>query len=99
MMTGMIETPLILEEETDAEETLATPWKVIVHNDPVNLMHYVTMILMRIFGYQRQKAERHMMEIHNLGKSVVWSGEREKAEFYVQQLHEVLLQATLERDT
>lgn len=96
-MIGMIDTPLVLENETEADELLATPWNVIVHNDPVNMMHYVTMILMRIFGFPRQKAERHMMEVHQLGKSVVWTGEREKAELYVQQLHEVLLQATLEK--
>jgi ATP-dependent Clp protease adaptor protein ClpS len=62
------------------------PWNVIVHDDPVNLMGYVTFVLMKIFGYNEPHATRHMLEIHEQGLSVVWSGELEKAEFYAQQL-------------
>jgi ATP-dependent Clp protease adaptor protein ClpS len=83
--------------ETKTEEQLATPWNVVVHNDPVNLMSYVTMVFQKIFGYSRDRATRHMLEVHHLGRSIVWSGAREQAELYVQQLHGYLLQATLER--
>jgi ATP-dependent Clp protease adaptor protein ClpS len=38
-----------------------------------------------------------MMEVHHKGRSIVWSGEREKAELYVQQLHAFLLLATVEK--
>jgi ATP-dependent Clp protease adaptor protein ClpS len=38
-----------------------------------------------------------MLEVHNKGRSVLWSGDRETAEFYVQRLHSYLLLATLER--
>ena len=38
-----------------------------------------------------------MLEVHQKGRSVVWTGAREKAEFYVQQLHTYLLLATMER--
>jgi ATP-dependent Clp protease adaptor protein ClpS len=86
-----------LNPETDIEEALDTPWNVVVHNDPVNLMSYVTLIFRRVFGYPRERAERHMLEVHQKGRSIVWTGEREKAEFYVQQLHSHLLLATLER--
>lgn len=72
------------------------PWNVVVHNDPVNLMSYVTMVFRRVFGFSREKAEHHMLEVHHKGRSIVWSGGREKAEFYVQQLHVHLLLATLE---
>jgi ATP-dependent Clp protease adaptor protein ClpS len=84
-------------EETDAQEALATPWNVIVHNDPINLMSYVTMVFQRVFGYPRARAERHMLEVHNKGRSLVWSGGREPAELYVQQLHGYQLLATLEQ--
>ena len=83
--------------ETKTEEQLATPWNVVVHNDPVNLMSYVTMVFQKVFGYSRDRATRHMLEVHHLGRSIVWSGAREQAELYVQQLHGYLLQATLER--
>jgi ATP-dependent Clp protease adaptor protein ClpS len=82
--------------ETSTEKDLDSIWNVIVHNDPVNLMSYVTMVFQRVFGFSREKAHHHMMEVHELGKSIVWSGEREKAEFFVQQLHQYLLLATLE---
>lgn len=73
------------------------PWNVIVHNDPVNLMSYVTMVFERVLGFSREKAQKHMLEVHHHGRSIVWSGLREPAECYVQQLHGHLLLATLEK--
>lgn len=86
-----------IEQATKPEEGLDIPWQVVVHNDPVNLMTYVTMVFQRVFGYPREKAEEHMLEVHQKGRSVLWSGVRERAELYVQQLHGYLLLATLER--
>lgn len=86
-----------IEKETKTEEAVDLPWQVIVHNDPVNLMTYVTMVFQRVFGYPREKAERHMLEVHQKGRSILWSGVRERAELYVQQLHGYLLLATLEK--
>ena len=91
-----VEKPTI-EQETKSEEELDLPWHVVVHNDPVNLMTYVTMVFQRVFGYPREKAERHMLEVHHKGRSILWSGLRERAELYVQQLHGYLLLATLEK--
>ncbi len=89
-----LETP---ESETKDQADLDSVWNVIVHNDPVNLMSYVAMVFRRVFGFPREKAERHMLEVHNNGRSIVWTGCREKAELYVQQLHAHLLLATLEK--
>jgi len=86
-----------IEKETRSQEDVDLPWQVVVHNDPVNLMSYVTMVFQRVFGYPREKAERHMLEVHQKGRSVLWSGMREHAELYVQQLHGYLLLATLEK--
>ncbi len=94
--TITIDKPTI-EEKTDEQEDLDIPWNVVVHNDPVNLMTYVTMVFQRVFGYSRKKAETHMLEVHQQGRSIVWCGVRERAEFYVQQLHGYLLLATLEK--
>ena len=82
---------------TETETALGQPWNVIVHNDPVNLMSYVEMVFKRVFGYPKERAQKHMLEVHEQGRSVLWTGEREKAELYVQQLHGYLLLATLER--
>jgi ATP-dependent Clp protease adaptor protein ClpS len=83
--------------ETKVETLLGTPWNVVVHDDPVNLMSYVTMVFQRVFGFSKEKAQHHMLEVHYKGRSIVWTGAREQAEFYVQQLHGYLLLATLER--
>ena len=60
-------------------------------------MSYVSMVFRRIFGWSHERAGHHMMEVHTKGRSIVWSGEREQAELYVQQLHGFLLLATLEK--
>jgi len=75
----------------------AVPWCVVVLDDPVNLQAYVTMVFKKVFGYPQTKAENLMMEVHILGRSVVWTGAKEKAEFYVQQLHTWQLQTTMEK--
>ena len=91
-----LENPTI-EQESETSEDLDLPWQVVVHNDPVNLMSYVTMVFQKVFGFTRERAEKHMLEVHRDGRSVVWSGVRERAELYVQQLHGYLLLATIER--
>src|SRR5438067_463695 len=91
-----LETPTIEKKEATRQE-IEMPWNVIVHNDPVNLMSYVTMVFQRVFGYPRERAEKHMLEVHNNGRSILRSGVRERAELYVQQLHGYLLLATIEK--
>jgi ATP-dependent Clp protease adaptor protein ClpS len=93
-----VENPAV-EQETRTAEELDVPWQVVVHNDPVNLMSYVTMVFQKVFGLPREMAERHMLEVHQQGRSILWSGMRERAELYVQQLHGYLLLATLERSS
>jgi ATP-dependent Clp protease adaptor protein ClpS len=95
-LKSSVESPAI-EQETRALEERDLPWQVVVHNDPVNLMSYVTMVFQKVFGLTRENAERHMLEVHQQGRSILWSGMRERAELYVQQLHGYLLLATLER--
>ena len=85
-------------EITETEPELDQVWKVIVLNDPVNLMNYVVMVFRKVFGYGEQKAIKHMKEVHELGKSILWTGEREQAESYVFQLQKWRLQSVLEKD-
>lgn len=93
----MADSDVLIEEQTKTDESLDVPWNVVAHNDPINLMDYVAKVFMRVFGHTKQKAERHMMEVHKKGRSIVWTGGRERAELYVQQLHGFLLQATIEK--
>src|SRR5207247_1751017 len=64
------------------------PWIVIVWNDPINLMTYVTYVFQKLFGFPKEKAERLMMQVHVEGKAVVSGGTREKAEHDVARLQE-----------
>ena len=59
-------------------------------------MVYVTHVFMKVFGWNREKAQKHMMEVHEKGKSVLVREGAEKAEYYVHQLHKYKLQATME---
>tara|TARA_B100001057_G_C22235304_1_gene713600 strand:+ start:226 stop:534 length:309 start_codon:yes stop_codon:yes gene_type:complete len=95
--SSTLATPL-LDEKTELDERLDTPWKVIVLNDPVNLMNYVVMVFKKVFGYSDTKATKHMMEVHENGKSILWVGEREQAENYAYQLQRWRLQTILEKD-
>ncbi len=81
----------------DTRISTAAPWTVVIHDDPVNTIEYVILTIQRLFGYARAKAEHHTMEVHHMGRSIVWNGAKEKAELYVHQLHAAQLKASLER--
>src|SRR3954471_12886127 len=83
---------------TDTQEQLEDQWLVVVLNDPVNLMSYVVMVFKKVFGFDESTARAKMLEVHELGRSIVWSGLREKAEAYVFTLQQWHLTAVLEPD-
>ena len=85
-----------VKKETGSKGQFAPTYYVVCWNDPVSLMVYVTHVFMKLFGWERQKAEKHMMEVHEKGKSVLVREGAEKAEFYVHQLQNYKLQATME---
>ncbi|RFC45205.1 MAG: ATP-dependent Clp protease adaptor protein ClpS [Verrucomicrobia bacterium] len=73
-------------------------WRVVVLNDPVNLMSYVVLVFKKVFGFDETTARKHMLEVHEQGRSVVWSGMREKAEAYAFTLQQWHLTTVLEQD-
>jgi ATP-dependent Clp protease adaptor protein ClpS len=98
-----IATPEVLpdisqEEETGSKSDLEPGFLVICWNDAVNLMDYVTHVFQIVFGWQRQKAELHMLQVHKQGKSILARESMERAEHYVHQLQRYSLHATMERD-
>jgi ATP-dependent Clp protease adaptor protein ClpS len=74
------------------------PWIVLVWNDPINLMSYVTYVFQKLFGYSKAKATRLMLDVHEKGRAVVSSGPKEKAELDVFRLHEHGLWATMQQE-
>jgi ATP-dependent Clp protease adaptor protein ClpS len=93
-----LERPDIGWDSDDAAEP-DLPWIVIVWNDPINLMSYVTFVLQKLFGYSHEKATKLMLDVHEKGKAVVSSGGRERAELDVFRLHEHGLWATMQHSS
>ena len=88
----------ITEEQEQPKADLDPGYLVICWNDPVNFMDYVTHVFQQVFGWPRQKAEHHMRQVHEQGKSVLTRETMEKAEHYVHQLQKCSLHATMERE-
>jgi ATP-dependent Clp protease adaptor protein ClpS len=98
-MSQTIEAPVeIGKPEQDDDVRQDRPWLVIVWNDPINLMTYVTYVFRKLFGYSEPKATKLMLQVHHEGKAIVSSGTREKAEYDVSRLHAHGLWATLRQD-
>jgi ATP-dependent Clp protease adaptor protein ClpS len=97
MQTGTAPVEVERPEIDDVVEA-DIPWVVIVWNDPVNLMTYVTWVLQKLFGYPKAKAEKLMMDVHTKGKAVVSNGSKEQAEADVARLHAYGLWATMQKD-
>jgi ATP-dependent Clp protease adaptor protein ClpS len=97
-VSGQGPQPVEVDEPTGSEAVrLDRPWMVIVWNDPINLMTYVTFVFQKLFGYSRSAATKLMLDVHNKGRAVVSSGPRERAELDVFRLHEHGLWATMEQ--
>jgi len=91
--------PVELDEPTHDEVISPDrPWIVLVWNDPINLMSYVTFVFQKLFGYSLEKATALMLDVHHKGRAVVSSGVKEKAEIDVFRLHEHGLWATMQQD-
>ena len=88
----------VIESGVDTTVTPDRPWVVLVWNDPINLMSYVTRVIQQVFGYPKEKAEKLMWDVHTKGRAVVSNGNREKAEMDVYRLHEHGLWATMQQD-
>ena len=90
-----------LDEKTQekVKEAFEKIWNVIVWNDPINLMSYVVFVFMKVLALNKEKATKHMLEVHHQGKSVVATETRERAEFYHQQIQAHGLSVTIEQGT
>ncbi|GAA2524448.1 ATP-dependent Clp protease adapter ClpS [Rarobacter incanus] len=90
-------TRLSPEGEVAVLRSPAPRWHVVVWDDPVNLMTYVEFVFRRHFGYGADHARQLMLRVHNEGKTIVFTGSRERVEADVQAMHQFGLQATMQR--
>jgi ATP-dependent Clp protease adaptor protein ClpS len=89
----------VAEPEVSETPETDTPWIVLVWNDPINLMSYVSFVFQKLFGYSKEKADLLMIDVHEKGRAVVSTGTRERAELDVFRLHEHGLWATMQKDS
>nr|WP_271394394.1 ATP-dependent Clp protease adapter ClpS [Neomicrococcus lactis] len=96
---AMTDTVTREELDTHVDEVVqaAVPYVLIVWNDPVNLMTYVSYVFQSYFGYSKSKAKKLMLEVHRDGKSVVATGSKEKIEADTFAMHEFGLWATFQK--
>ena len=97
-VTPELRPDVVPDQEEKPRSGLEPGYLVVCWNDPVNFMDYVTHVFQRVFGWTRKKAEFHMLQVHEQGKSVLARESLEKAEHYVHQLQKYSLHATMERD-
>ncbi len=97
-MMGALATPE-LDERVELDEAASPPavWQTVVWNDPVNLMSYVARVFRTYFGFDRAKAERLMLAVHEQGHAVVAEGPREQMEMHAQAMHGYALWATVRK--
>ena len=95
-MTATAPAP-VRDPDVGEEDWVDRPWQVVVWDDPVNLMNYVVFVFREVFGFDEAKATKLMLQVHNEGKAIVYSGAREQAELHVERLHGYGLWATLDR--
>jgi ATP-dependent Clp protease adaptor protein ClpS len=94
-MTETIELPRIGGPDTGLDDN----WRVIVLNDNHNTFEGVAKALSRVLpGVSYDQGMAMANRIHNTGRAIVWSGAREPAELYWEQLKEAgLTMAPLEQ--
>ena len=81
-------------------EGLGGGWRVIVLNDDHNTFDHVAATLARVIpGISLDRGYKVADQIHNSGQAIVWSGPKEPAELYWEQLSGAgLTMAPLEQD-
>ena len=91
--------PTTVLEDVELEQPVIAPrWIVIVWNDPINLMTYVTFVFRKLFGYSQAHAQELMLKVHYEGRAVVSGGTQERCEHDVTRLHAHGLWATMQEE-
>ena len=86
-MSPATETPVRAPRVGDPGGGLDAPWQVIVLNDDHNTFDGVAHALAAVLpGVSLEQGMSFANRIHSSGRAVVWSGHKEQAELYWEQL-------------
>lgn len=68
----------VLEADTELEDSVATPWRLILYDDDIHTFDEVIEQLMKATGCSYSVAEDMTWKVHNEGKTLVHEGEFEE---------------------
>lgn len=89
----------VLEKKTADLKNKSPKYKVLLHNDPVNSMDYVTITLRQVVPQlSEQDAIAIMLEAHNTGIGLVIVCDLEPAEFYSESLKSKGISSSIEKE-
>ena len=89
----------VLEKEPAQLKNKSPKYKVLLHNDPVNSMEYVTISLREVVPQlSEQDAISIMLEAHNTGVGLVIICDLEPAEFYSESLKSKGISSSIEKE-
>ena len=89
----------VIEKKTAALKNKSPKYKVLLHNDPVNSMEYVTIALRQVVPQlSEQDAISIMLEAHNNGIGLVIVCDLEPAEFYSESLKSKGISSSIEKE-
>ena len=89
----------LLEQKPSELKIKSPKYKVLLHNDPVNSMEYVTSTLREVVPQlSEQDAIAIMLEAHNSGVGLVIVCDLEPAEFYSESLKSKGLTSSIEKE-
>ena len=89
----------VLEKKTAALKNKSPKYKVLLHNDPINSMEYVTITLREVVPQlSEQDAISIMLEAHNNGVGLIIVCDLEPAEFYSESLKSKGISSSIEKE-
>lgn len=88
VLTEEVAVAVAVPEKASAKPRPKQPprYAVVLHNDDVNGMDHVILVLRKVFQYEVERCVQLMMEAHKTGRSVVWMGLLEPAELKADQI-------------
>ena len=99
MKKGKIITQQCWRKKQAALKNKSPKYKVLLHNDPVNSMEYVTNALREVVPQlSEQDAISIMLEAHNTGVGLVIVCDLEPAEFYSESLKSKGISSSIEKE-
>jgi ATP-dependent Clp protease adaptor protein ClpS len=85
MLRGAIESLPVTQSQP---QTRTTPqYKVILLDDPITPIDFVTGLLIRIFHKPSNEAHSLTLQVHESGSALITVTNLERAELYVEQIH------------